>query len=638
MRELKITALVVTAFLIVACSGTKASQASDVSAGDPRSAALSDSIPEMGKAGDLRPASNQFRNVYFGDLHVHSSLSHDAYLFGTRASLDDAYRFARGEALENPVGETLSLSRPLDFAAITDHAEGFGIQESCADAGSNEALKTFCRRMDRPDAGFLLELRNSAVKRPPASEVVRAVGSPEAASSYARTTWARIVEAADAHNDPGHFTTFAAYEYSPPLPDRGKLHRNVIFRNSVVPGYAISAFDAASEVDLWRQLTASCEAPCDYLTILHNPNRSWGLAFSGVTIDGDIYSEDDWRLREKAEPIVEMYQIKGSSECVFGFGATDELCGFEQFFPPCQEGQEAGCIHPTSMARDGLKHGLLLEASLGINPLAFGMIGSTDTHNSNPGDTEEYDFGGSSGVNTAPAEIRLSLTRNNLDRNPGGLAAVWAEENTRDSLFDAMQRKEVYATSGTRIRLRFFGSFDFDASLLDTAQPIETAYQTGVAMGSMLAAPETGVPSFLIWATRDPLSAPLDRIQIVKGWTANGETFETVFDVACSNEQTPDADTGRCPPGEADIDLTSCRYGEGSGASDLRTVWRDEEFEPAQNAFYYARVIENPTCRWSTWDSLRLGRAPPVFPEPTVTEMAWSSPIWVGRQHAGVIH
>lgn len=639
MRELEITALVVAAFLIVACSGTKASQPADAGTGEQLSPEISDSVQDQAAKDDLRPAASQVRNVYFGDLHVHSSLSFDAYLFGTRASLDDAYRFARGEALENPVGETLSLSRPLDFAAITDHAEGFGIEESCADAGANEALKTFCQRMDRPDVGFFLELRNSGVNRPPASEVIKAIGDPGAASSYARSTWAKIVEAADAHNDPGQFTSFVAYEYSPALPSRGKLHRNVIFRNGVVPEYAISAFDAASEVDLWRQLNATCETPCDYLTILHNPNRSWGLAFSGVTIDGEVYSEEDWKLREQAEPIVEMYQIKGNSECVSGFGATDELCGFEQFFPPCQKGQETGCIHPTSMARDGLKRGLLMEDDLGFNPLSFGMIGSTDTHNSNPGDTEEYDLGGSSGFNDAPAEVRLSNGPNgpNLVRNPGGLAAVWAEENTRDSLFDAMQRKEVYATSGTRIGLRFFGSYDFAASLLETAQPIETAYRTGVAMGSTLAAPETGTPSFLIWAIRDPLSAPLDRVQIVKGWTENGETFEAVFDVACSNGRTPDPANGRCPPNQADVDLSTCEYGEGSGAGDLRTVWSDEGFEPMQNAFYYARVIENPTCRWSTWDSLRLGRAPPLFPEPTVTEMAWSSPIWVGRQHTDEI-
>lgn len=633
MREMQLTAFVVATLMIAACSGTKASKPAD--ANDPPTAVRTDSGQDTRSASELRPAANQFRNVYFGDLHVHSSLSFDAYLFGTRASIDDAYRFARGEALENPVGETLSLSRTLDFVAITDHAEGFGFQEYCEDPGTNEALKILCDRMDRPDAGFYLQLRNSGVKRPPESVFVKAIGDPDTEARYARSTWSRIVEAANRHNDPGQFTAFAAYEYSPPLPNRGKLHRNIIFRNSDVPNYAVSAFHAASEVDLWRQLNATCETPCDYLTILHNPNRSWGLAFSGVTIDGDIYSEEDWRLREKAEPIVEMYQIKGNSECISGFGATDELCEFEQFFPPCQPGQDTGCIHPTSMARDGLKQGLLLEGDLGFNPLSFGMIGSTDTHNSNPGDTEEYDLGGSSGRNDAPAEVRLSNGPNgpNLVRNPGGLAAIWAEENTRDSLFDAMQRKEVYATSGTRIGLRFFGSYDFEASLLDTAQPIETAYRTGVPMGSMLSAPQTGTPSFLVWAIRDPLSAPLDRVQIIKGWTVNGETFELVHDVACSNGRTPDPDTSRCPPSQADVDLSSCEYGEESGASDLRAVWRDDGFESAQNAFYYARVIENPTCRWSTWDSLALGRAPPAFPEPTVTEMAWSSPIWVGLQH-----
>lgn len=575
--------------------------------------------------------ANPLKNAYFGDLHVHSDQSFDSYIFGNRLTLDQSYRFAKGEILNNPAGEVMQLTVPLDFAAVTDHAEGFGLFELCADSSKSAEAEEFCEQRETPNYNLFMDLRKRGEQRPVAS-FDDISGDPTKMRKFADSTWQKIVAVADKHNEPGKFTTFAAYEYSPVLPDRGKLHRNVIFRNSTVPDHAISSAEAKTELDLWSGLIRDCKEPCAFLTIPHNPNRTWGLAFANHTIDGDAYSKEDWQVRAKVEPLVEMYQIKGNSECSIGFGTTDEECSFEQYLPRCEEGQETGCIHPTSMARDGLKEGLLLDQKLGVNPFRFGMIGSTDTHLSNPGDTEAWDFRGFAGMLSASAKARLAPGRNddygNLFRTPGGLAAIWAEENTREALFAAMQRKEVYATSGTRIKLRFFGGFDYQSTITNIQDALATAYADGVPMGGSVSAIAGKAPTFFIWAMRDPLSAPLDRVQIIKAWTVNGEAKEEVQDVICSENRVVDPKTGRCPKTSAKVNLKNCAFDSGRGAAELKTFWRDETYRSNQNAFYYVRVIQNPTCRWSTYDSLRLGQTPSDMVSAVSTEMAWSSPIW----------
>ncbi len=579
------------------------------------------------------PDTNPLRNVYFGDLHAHSNLSFDSNISGNRLTVDDSYRVAKGEAVENIVGEVMQLTRPLDFAAMTDHAEGFGMHEACHAAASGSAMGDLCGRLEYPDSKLYMYLRREGEKRPPVSLLGETLKDRERERFYSQQTWKNIASAAERHNEPGKFTTFVAYEYSPPLPDRGKIHRNVIFRNANVPAYAVSAFDALTELDLWKQLSDTCADPCEFLTIPHNPNKSWGLAFTSHTVDGDEYTIDDWRMRDRWEPLVEMFQIKGNSECALGFGTSDEECGFEQFFARCEEGQETKCIFETSMARDGLKIGLELQEELGFNPLDFGMIGSTDTHNSNPGDTEEWDARGASGYFTAPARHRLKKGQKGpyarIRNNPGGLAAVWAEENTRDSLFASMRRKEVYATSGTRIRLRFFGGLNYEDELIDAEDMVFQGYANGVAMGGTLQAKADRKPSFIVWAQRDLLDAPLDRIQIVKGWRENGEGKEQVFDILCSDGRTATSGTHRCEATKANVDLATCAFDNEVGEDELKTIWTDPSYRTDQDAFYYVRVIQNPTCRWSTYDGLRLGQEPPANVPATVTEMAWSSPIWI---------
>ena len=580
-----------------------------------------------------RPPSPE-RNLYFGDLHVHTALSFDSYLFGNRFGLEDAYRFARGAEVHNAVGEIMQLQQPLDFVALTDHAETFGLFEGCADLGLTQTQREFCAGFDQPSLAFFSSLRASAEQRPMQRDYSSLPCRDEAdCARKAGSTWQRIRAAADTYNQPGEFTAFAAYEYSPPLPETGKHHRNVIFRGSDVPEQAVSGFDARTAIDLWQMLERDCLAPCQFLTIPHNMNKSWGHAFSPATMDGDPYRERDWALRKRSEPLVEIFQVKGSSECAVGVGAVDEECSFEQFIPVCAEGETIACISSGSTAREGLKYGLELERTLGFNPLQVGFIASTDTHNGNPGDAEEWDYRGASAVFSATAKNRITpfqsdIWRSGLGRSPGGLAAVWAEQNTREALFDAMRRRETYATSGTRIRLRFFAVHQLEPGALQNPDLLRHAYDNGVPMGGTLTAMPNRAPSLLVWARRDPAGAPLDRVQIIKGWTAaDGKRHERVLDIACGDGSEPVA--GRCAAVQARVNPNTCAPDNRVGSSELKTLWIDPDYNPGVSAFYYARVLQVPTCRWSTYDALRSGSSPPKGVNPLVRERAWSSPIWL---------
>jgi hypothetical protein len=401
--------------------------------------------------------------------------------------------------------------------------------------------------------------------------------------------------------------------------------------------------DVGNAIDLWRGLEATCTGDCDFLTIPHNMNKTWGLFYSRYTWDGGSYDEEGWRLRKRREPLAEIYQIKGASECALGVGATDEECAFSQVLSPCEPGEETGCAFETGFARQGLKVGLELDRELGFNPLAFGMIGSTDTHNGNPGDVEEWDFVGAVGLFKSPAIRRFrEPSDDEPDRKPyqsilqfhtsGGLAAVWAEENTRDAIFAAMKRREVYATSGPRITLRFFAGWGFDERVATEPDPVAVATAGGVPMGGVLrpAETDTASPAFYVAALGDWMSAPLQRIQIIKGWIdADGKTHEKVRDIACADGLEVDPTTLRCPDNGASVDLTTCKPMADSGAMQLMKAWKDPDFDRAQGAFYYVRVLQNPTCRWSTYDALRLGREPDPRVPAILRERVWSSPIWI---------
>lgn len=575
---------------------------------------------------------NEQRNLYFGDTHVHTALSFDAYLFGNRLGLDGAYRFAKGEPITLATGATAQLSTPLDFVMMADHAESYGLGETCARDNLNNSQREYCAQFDTPSRDTFLKLRNAGLKRPP-QRMTELCGGEFLAQCLAdgRTTWRKVVAAADKYNEPGTFSAFAGYEYSPVLPKRGKIHRNVIFRNSTIPDRVISSYEADTVLDLWRGLEAECIGECEFLTIPHNMNKTWGIAYSGHTIDGDAYEDQDWALRGRNEPLAEIFQIKGSSECGYDLGASDEECNFELVVPLCEGEQVAGCSGRTSFAREGLKEGLKLEQRLGYNPLQFGFIGSTDTHGSTAGDTEEYDWRGTSPATASPA-TRLGLVKNiagRLSNNPGGLAAVWARENTRDAIFSAMQRRETYATSGTRIKLRFFASWGFEQGLLDDPALLKKAYANGVPMGGILpTADHSKAPEFMVWAVGDANANKLQRVQMVKAWLEDGQSREQVVDIACSDGLSPDPGSGRCPDNGARVDISTCAVNTDKGDDEIKLTWRDPDFKADQAAIYYVRVLENPSCRWSTYDALALGKEVPAGTPATIRERAWSSPIW----------
>jgi len=611
---------------------------------------------------------NPLKNAYWGDTHVHTHESFDAALFGTTLTIEDAYRFARGEALRSDGGERMQLSRPLDFVAITDHAEGFGTRTRCGDLDLGWFESFNCSVMETFNPIVFRFIRGRGVRGrqeldpdldvPPGVYRQRAREHPvrsawpicsrgdggvERCERDARTDWSRYIALADAYNEPGVLTTFAAYEYSPVLPDDGKHHRNVLFLGNDLPEHAISSMDVGNAIDLWRGLEATCTGDCDFLTIPHNMNKTWGLFYSRYTWDGGSYDEEAWRLRKRREPLAEIYQIKGASECALGVGATDEECAFSQVLSPCEPGEETGCAFETGFARQGLKVGLELDRELGFNPLAFGMIGSTDTHNGNPGDVEEWDFVGAVGMVQSPAIRRLREPLSAAPdqkpyqsilqfHTPGGLAAVWAEENTRGAIFAAMKRREVYATSGPRITLRFFAGWGFGERVASEPDPVAVATSGGVPMGGVLrpTASDTASPTFFVAAQGDWMSAPLQRVQIIKGWIdAEGETHEKVRDIACADGLEVDPVTLRCPDNGASVDLATCKPTGDTGAMQLMKAWKDPDFDRAQGAFYYVRVLQNPTCRWSTYDALRLGRAPDPRVPATLRERVWSSPIWI---------
>ncbi|MEZ5557879.1 MAG: DUF3604 domain-containing protein [Pseudomonadales bacterium] len=595
---------------------------------DAAPAAATPAAPASGSAPAVE--QNPLRNAYFGDLHLHTALSVDAYITQTRTLPDDAYRYAKGEPIDHVSGTRVQLRTPLDFLAVTDHSELLGVARAMGDPDNPLSKTQLAQDITSSD----YERSHNAFR----TIVAAAAGGgladmldPALVGATMRSTWQQIVDAAEANYEPGRFTTFVAYEWSS-MPQMANLHRNVVFRGVDVPDVPFSSADSNKPEDLWSFLDTWRQRGSDVLAIPHNSNASKGLMFPMEDSFGEPLTADYAQRRMRNEPLVEVTQFKGTSETHPALSPNDEMAGFE-LWETVVGGTAPVEPLPGSYVRSAYGRGLVMEAAAGFNPYRFGLVGASDSHDSSSA-VEEFNFTGGHGNADATPELRLAdrpstLTTSNLHFSASGLTGVWAESNTREAIFDAFRRKETFATSGPHISVRFFAGTDV-AALADAEAPIAGAYERGVPMGSDLLIDEGEVPEFLIWATRDPAGTNLQRVQVVKVWQEDGSERERVYDVACSGTAVPDPVTGRCPDNGAGVDLATCTPDAG-GSAELRTGWRDPEFAGQREAAYYVRVLENPSCRWSTWDALRLGVAPPAGAPATIQERAWSSPIWVSR-------
>jgi hypothetical protein len=626
---------------------------------DNRSGAIFEVDDEI--LGYRRWTENPDRSAFFGDLHVHTKYSFDAYAFGTLATPYDAYRFAKGQAITHAAGFDLQLRRPLDFYAVTDHAMFLGVSEAAADTTSEFSklpLAEPLHNLNAPDnrgiLSFLPRIKAFGSFIPKMIFGIRDQSiDREMVLDITRSAWRDTIDAAELFNDPGHFTTFVAYEYTSSSDDRGNLHRNVIFKGSErIPAIPFSRFHSQNPEGLWDWMDSLREQGIESLAIPHNSNGSNGQMFKLVDWAGDPIDNAYAERRIRNEPLVEITQIKGTSETHPILSTTDEWADFE--IAPYRVATMLKSEPAGSYVRDALRRGLALERRGISNPYEFGVIGSSDTHNAGES-FDESTYVSKVGLlshlpilrGSVPLDFFEGMAANWIMPNAieeiddkryfntatptygaSGLAAVWAEENTREAIYEAFRRKETFATSGPRIQLRFFAGYGFDEDQLGEAGVVARAYAEGVTMGGRLEAKAGAEPGFLLWAFADALSAPLQRLQIIKGWIDSaGETYEQVYDVACSGGAAVDPVTHRCPDNGATVDLSDCSFSRAKGAGELRAFWRDPDFDPAERAFYYARVLENPTCRWSTWDALRAGTAPRPDLAKTIQERAWSSPI-----------
>ena len=571
---------------------------------------------------------NPEKNLYFGETHVHTAYSLDAFLGGTRQTPSDAYRFAKGETVVVN-GQPHKMRRPLDFAAVTDHAEYLGEMHAALNPGAPGH--------DIPQIQELIGLTDFDERRKWFIEYVvknNRGAKPQHTSFYpgpesVKSGWKVVTDAAAEHNEPGVFTTFNAFEWSS-APGGGNLHRNVIFRGTEVPDIPMGASDIMYEEGLWEWLMAQEQQGARSIALPHNSNASKGNMFPAKDHSGDPLDAEYAKLRGHFERAIEMMQVKGNSEVSKKFWAADEFSDFEN--APSIANFSDRVPMKENYVRYGVVQGMAVEKAVGANPFKLGFVGGTDSHNGITGDTDEDNFVGGHGAEDATPERRQTAEVGGWiaarDQSPGTLTAVWAGSNTREAIWDAIYDREVYATSGPRIAVRFFAGWDYQPELLERADVVRKAYEGGVPMGGELSSAGRKTPKFVVLAGKDALGANLDRVQIVKGWVdADGATHDKVFDVAWSGERQPGAD-GRLPPVGNTVDLATATYRNTIGSGELAAVWEDPEFDPQQRALYYVRVLEIPTPRWTTFDAVRAGLPLLDNVPPTVQERAWSSPVW----------
>jgi len=594
--------------------------------------------PYAGRSFPTRPL--------FGDTHLHTAFSMDAGAFGAKLGPADAFKFARGEEVTSNTGQPVKLSRPLDFLVVADHSDGFGFFPQVV--GGAPAI------MADPQGRKWNEMITSGKGADAALDIIRNFGAgtiskaifPVPGTAVYRSAWQQAVKAAEAANDPGRFTAFIGYEWTSNTAGNN-LHRNVVFRDDATKALQIEPYTTMKPlgsddpVDLWKWMTAFEEKTGGrVLAIAHNGNLSNGQMFPMVEAFGRKIDRAYADERAKWERLYEVTQTKGTGEAHPYLSPNDEFADFEIWDKGNLDGSVAKKKEMLEFeyARSALKNGLILEQKLGVNPYKFGLIGSTDAHTGLAAIEEENFFGKTAPQEPSPerltktffADPKTGIKIMDWEVGASGYAAVWATENTREAIFDAMERRETYATTGTRMVMRFFGGWDFEEKDAHDRMPARVGYAKGVPMGGDLQkAPAGKAPTFLAAALKDPIGANLDRIQIVKGWLdAKGEVHEQVFDVAWSGARKPDPKTGKVPSVGSTVDVANATWTNTIGAPELIAVWKDPGFDPAQRAFYYARVIEIPTPRWTAYDVKRFGNTPLPGTRMTVTERGYTSPIW----------
>jgi hypothetical protein len=588
-------------------------------------------------APEERVEKNPDRNAYFGEEHIHTSWSVDAWVLGNRITgPDDALKYAQGQTIKHPMGYDIKIETPMDFMGVTDHSEYVGVTREANTPGSAISKLPEAQPMILHDPNNAEEQNRvflyllSLTSKPP----IKAFMTPEVAG----TIWTENVKIADANNKPGKFTAFCSYEWTS-MPNNRNLHRNIFFRDCThIPPMPFSSMDDNHPEALWNWMDTQRKAGNELLAISHNANLSDGWMYP---IDVDSYGRPIDAAyassRDRNERLVEIKQVKGASETHPLLSPTDEFSGFEVFSGLLGLPPENGRIdHITgSFGRQALKDGITMQDVKGYNPYKFGMAAGSDSHNTGSPYRQNNFYGGhvqyDDTLQKRMAGVMLGGTIDIRLENPAGLTGVWAEENTRESLFDAMYRKETFGVSGPHIKVRFFGGWGFNQDSLKAKDWVHQAYANGVPMGGDLRPMPEGKgvsPRFVVWAVKDPTSGNLDRIQIIKGWTQNGQSFEKIYDVAWSGDRRADKFTGRVPAIQSTVDIEKATYTNSVGSTELSAAWSDPDFDASQHAFYYARVLEIPTPRWTTIQAAQMGIAPPDVVPSTVQERAWSSPIW----------
>ena len=583
----------------------------------------------VGEPGRNNDGPNPLKNVYFGEQHMHTQNSFDAWTVGVRGTWADAYEFAMGLPFKlSTTGEEMQRKTPYDFVAITDHSEYYGVFKLMADPSSPLSKTDFAKRLSSSNPAEVQQAAVDIISTTLTDIPIEVFVQPE----LLKSSWEAFVKVADKYNDPGKFTTLYAYEWTS-IPDGQNMHRNVFFKDKpcVMP---YSAFESHQPEDLWTYLEIQRAQGIDVFAIPHNGNVSNGLMYAPTKMNGDPIDTRYARRQMENEPLTEIHQTKGNSETHPLLSPNDEFAKFEQF-PNLISLDHPGQV-TNSYIRQGLVLGMLLESELGYNPYKMGIVAGADVHSGYSGN-EEWDWKGAHGVSDDTPQKRLSPVPN-ASGEPGyvvssaGTTCVWATENTREGIWNGMMSKETYGTSGTLIRLRFFGGWNFPSDLDKDPEFVKIAYESGVPMGQDLKEKRSSdkAPTFAIWAMKDPESGNLDRIQIIKGWSNPKTNYpeEKIYDVAWSDNRVIDPKTGKLPAVGNTVDTEKATYTNKIGDSQLSVVWTDPDFDPSLKAVYYVRVLEIPTPRWSTYDAARNNLPLPTEVPATIQERAYSSAIW----------